>query len=611
MAVDEVRSVRSGRRVARWGALGGAVMVFEALWLRGQFGGEFATAVVADVLGILVTAPAAAACVGAARRVGDARRRHAWMLLGGAVASWGLGMVAWSYYELILRQEPFPSIADLGFLGTIPLAAAAVLMFASDASGGRAGSRGARTLLDGMIIAGSLLFVSWALVLGPLYRAGFASTLEGFLSISYPAGDVAVLAATVFLLARIRRGRAALILVALGLVALSVADSGFTYLVLKDAYATGNLIDVVWDIGFVLIGLGALAQERAVGSPEALHRADVAQEDDRRGTTTFNVLIPYVPAACAVGVAATEGLTRGGLGTFLTWNAIAVVGVVLIRQLITLLDNVALNRDLAAKVEARTADLQASVRELEAANALQESFVASVSHELRTPLTLIVGAASSLARPELALADPARGLAAITLHGAQRMSLLIEDLIVASGVADGRLGGRAPVSLDAVTASVLEGFASNDRRLVVQIPAGLMVQGDAGSLSVVLRQLLSNAEKFSQSGSRVFVEACDRGDWVDIIVADEGIGIVRSDREKIFDRFTQLDGTSTRRYGGLGLGLYLARCLTEAMGGTIAVVDDSRFVGTTFRVTLSQARSVTAPLPEASQPQETLTEAAS
>lgn len=583
--------------VARWGAIATVLVVFQAIWLRAQLGGAYATTVFADLFAIAVAAVAAVACVAAARRVGAGRRRRGWILLGCAVASWGLGMVVWSYYELILRQEPFPSLADLGFLGTIPFAAA-VVSFSAEGRGARGVSRGVRTLLDGMIIAGSLLFVSWATVLGPLYRSGFTSMTEAFLTLAYPAGDVVVLAATIFLLARAPAGRLPLMLVALGLVALSVADSGFTYLVLHDAYATGNLIDVVWNVGFLAIGLGAIAQRRAVAP-------DVVEAPT---SSTRSVLIPYAPAVVAVGIAATETITHGGLGVFLTWNAIAVVSVILIRQLITLLDNVALNRDLAAKVEERTAELRATVRGLEDANALQESFIASVSHELRTPLTLIIGAASSLARPDLGLVDPARGLAAITLRGAQRMSLLVEDLFVASGVADAGRAARAQISLDTAVGSVLEGFAERDRRLVVDVPAGLMVHADAGSLSVVLRQLLSNAEKFSSPGSRVFVEACDRGDWVDIVVADEGPGIARGDREKIFDRFTQLDGTSTRRYGGLGLGLYLARCLTRAMGGMIAAIDDSRFVGATFRVTLPRAHAAATPTPPV---REALTEVAS
>ena len=155
-----------------------------------------------------------------------------WWLLGSASLSWGAGQAVWTWYETVLgREVPFPSLADVGYLGMPPLAAAAMLSLplAAPSLAGRV-----RTILDGLMVATSLLLVSWLLVLGPVIRAGGDSLVALIISLAYPVGDTVVITIVLYTLLRARhaqqRSPAALPLVGIGLAAFALADSGFVYL---------------------------------------------------------------------------------------------------------------------------------------------------------------------------------------------------------------------------------------------------------------------------------------------------------------------------------------------------------------------------------------------
>ena len=130
--------------------------------------GDDAVKLVANLAQLLAPVVAAAGCAAAAGS-GTGRTRRAWALLAASAASWAVGQATWVWYEHLAQRElPFPSLADFGYLTAIPLAAAAMLAFPGRAE--RAVLQ-ARSLLDGAVIATSLLYSSWALVLGPVFRA--------------------------------------------------------------------------------------------------------------------------------------------------------------------------------------------------------------------------------------------------------------------------------------------------------------------------------------------------------------------------------------------------------------------------------------------------------
>jgi hypothetical protein len=152
----------------------GASLAFLAFLVVRPVGGEQVqlTANLAQLVAPLV---AAASCAWAAVS-GSGRTRRAWALLAASAGSWAVGQATWVWYEHLARRElPFPSLADIGYLAAIPLAAAAMLAFPGRAE--RAALQ-ARSLLDGAVIAASLLYTSWALVLGPVFRAGEGGVLE-------------------------------------------------------------------------------------------------------------------------------------------------------------------------------------------------------------------------------------------------------------------------------------------------------------------------------------------------------------------------------------------------------------------------------------------------
>jgi len=323
----------SASRRFRWWAIAAALAVaLFVAWVVLDFGGARATQIFDDVAQVAAAGFGAVGCAIAARRE-RGRGRRAWILISAACASWGIGEIVWSWYEVALRRDvPFPSLADVGYLTLVPLAIAGMLMF--PAAHSRASSR-TRALIDAMIICASLLFLSWAIVLGPLYRAGSGTALAQTIGLAYPSSDVVIISLIAFLVARSQTsGRIPLALLGTGLAAIAVADSGFAYFTTVGSYASGNLIDTGWFAGFLLIGLGGLRMART----EAV---------ERRSTHRRGVWIPYLAAGLAVVLAGIEKGTNGVLEPFLFWCMLVIVGLVLVRQMLTLRDRLTLEDELA------------------------------------------------------------------------------------------------------------------------------------------------------------------------------------------------------------------------------------------------------------------------
>src|SRR4029077_7435170 len=200
----------------------GFSVVFAA-WLFFHWGGGTATRRFDDIGETLAALVAAAACGVAAWRH-QRRTRIAWALIGASALSWGLGQAVWSYYELVKGvQVPFPSLADVGYLGVVPLAVAGVLFFPSAPN--RASSL-LRTVLDALLIAGSLFIISWATVLGTVYRAGSGGLLAQLIGPAYPARDIGIPTIALTLASRAgRANRLPLLLLLGGLIANLLSDS--------------------------------------------------------------------------------------------------------------------------------------------------------------------------------------------------------------------------------------------------------------------------------------------------------------------------------------------------------------------------------------------------
>jgi len=236
--------------------------------------------------------------------------------------------------------------------------------------------------------------------------------------------------------------------------------------------------------------------------------------------------------------------------------------------------------------------------EAESANRMKDDFLAMLSHELRTPLNAVLGWAVTLRTARLDEETAARALEVIE-RNARAQSQLIEDLLDISRIASGRLHLDVQmVDLRQVVEAALDAVRpagqAKSIALELRFDAGAAaVHGDANRLHQVVLNLLTNAIKFTDAGGAVDVRVEPDGDHVQIAVRDTGQGIDPELLPFVFDRFRQADSTSTRRQGGLGIGLALVKNLTELHGGTVAVESPGAGHGAIFRLRLPR------PLPQA------------
>lgn len=204
---------------------------------------------------------------------------------------------------------------------------------------------------------------------------------------------------------------------------------------------------------------------------------------------------------------------------------------------------------------------------------LRGTFVNNISHELRTPLTAIRGAASTLARhPEALSQKESLTLVEMMDRQSQRLSALVQDIIDIGLVEHGELRpDPAMTNLNRTVWEVVEETRSRLGRTIDFRPPStdLVVSCDGPKIANALSKLLDNAIKFSDGDSPVVVELEEDDAIVRVQVIDRGIGIEASDLDSIFERFHQVDGSHTRRAGGAGIGLSIARTILELHGGGI------------------------------------------
>jgi PAS domain S-box-containing protein len=264
-------------------------------------------------------------------------------------------------------------------------------------------------------------------------------------------------------------------------------------------------------------------------------------------------------------------------------------------------DNARLYREAQAALIAREDALglrdellereHAARQEAETANRAKDEFLATVSHELRTPLNAILGWAHMLRANELDQTTQSRALETIE-RNAKSQAQLIEDILDVSRIVTGKLRlDVRPVELAPVVEAAIESVrpAADAREIRLEAildPRAGPVSGDSNRLQQIVWNLVANAVKFTGKGGRVQVRIERVNSRVEIIVSDTGQGITAEFLPYVFDRFRQADATSTRRYGGLGLGLAIVRHLTEMHGGVVTVASPGEGGGATFTVKL-------------------------
>jgi signal transduction histidine kinase len=256
------------------------------------------------------------------------------------------------------------------------------------------------------------------------------------------------------------------------------------------------------------------------------------------------------------------------------------------------------NRNLEQRVQDRTAELQEALHKLAEMNQLKSNFVANVSHELRTPLTHVKGYIELLFTESLGpINEDQRNALDVSQRATNRLQALIDDLILFSLASRGELTLRLEtVDIRKIAGDVLSRASpkAEDNHIPLSIdiePNVLLVMADEQKISWVLTQLMDNAIKFSSAGGQVVLAVrSESSDMVRVSVTDSGIGIPEERFTDIFEPFHQLDGSSTRRYGGTGLGLSLVKQIVEAHGSFIRVTSEVG-KGSTFSFPLLSASS--------------------
>lgn len=254
------------------------------------------------------------------------------------------------------------------------------------------------------------------------------------------------------------------------------------------------------------------------------------------------------------------------------------------------------------------AEFEARIKLLEL-DRLKSEFFANVSHELRTPLTLTLGAFKAL--KGISLDSKVQELVQLGLRNGSRLLFLINELLDLAKFDSGKSKlEKQPVDLTAIVRGVAANFQSfKDRRIHFRGLTGpVPLEGDASQLKKVVYNLLSNAFKFSdREEGQVWIKLSQQDDEIQLEFEDNGIGIPTEQLHRIFDRFTQVEGSATRRYEGTGIGLALVKEIVTLHGGRIQV-ESKAGEGSTFTISLPRGSARLEDLGTADEEDDTISE---
>lgn len=333
-----------------------------------------------------------------------------------------------------------------------------------------------------------------------------------------------------------------------------------------ESAATTSPVDREW------IGAGEHAAWRAFRDafPHLASSSDTLQH------RTHSTFVPLLAAGLSVGVLELGFDSETEISSddldLLTQVGILLGGAIHLGRLVRELD------------EQRAVAMEAS--------RLKSEFLANTSHELRTPLTAILGFLRLLVEDAVEDPERRREFLTITLESAEKLLVLINDVLDLAKIEAGRLEvHHQPVPARHVLEDV-EGLFRHQMRgrgvtfEVEPAPAQLVIWADRDRTTQILMNLLSNSLKFTPRGGSIQVACEEARTAVVFTVADSGAGIPPAEVERVFDSFYQVDGSTTRQYGGTGLGLTISRRLAELMGGTLRLESAGAEQGTTARLRL-------------------------
>jgi diguanylate cyclase len=295
-----------------------------AATLIGGWGGYVTVSSVSNY-GLLAFTFFAAVCGALAARSAAGRQRIAWICLTVGLVGWAGGGALWIFYEQVLHQSPFPSLADVGYL-LFPIGATLAMVFFPI---GYSGQSRARFLLDGFIVAAALFEISWVLVLQRVYEAGGTTGFALGLSLTYPVADIVIITVAILVVARASTGRrTALAMLTAGAVLMALSDSAFAYLMANDAYFSGHFIDIGWATAFLTFGMAALISRRVPQTAAVM----------RQLPSRVSMWLPYVPLGIALVVCSPKYFPTPGLAPIFI-SSVVLMSAVLTRQFVVVRQN--------------------------------------------------------------------------------------------------------------------------------------------------------------------------------------------------------------------------------------------------------------------------------